>query len=589
MNNNLLFVTTLYRIHFDIKTLAQTPTDDGVLRQMKQNITFKLQENVRTNQCFPPKGKVANSLTLTLTVIVIFGAARTVIGHDAAIGGPIFALLILITTALLGGELVVVTCWLIKRSSNGAIDVKLPPLLGMLIAGILLRNVPYDLGQFGNQECLNVERISNSARFEVDHEYACSTKFIANDMDPKYFKPLKMICLTVILLMAGLELDPVQLKNLRSMVVRATIIPCVVEATSVAVMSKLILGFPWTVGILLGCVLAAASPAVIIPCMMHLSQEGYGVAKGIPTLVIAVCSLNDALAISGFGIVQAITFNTGKPLWTLILHGPIEILIGAGFGTFWGILAQWIPNKDHQHVGFFRWLILFGGALIAIFGSNMIHYDGAGGLATITMAFVAGIQWRKEVDVDRNPVITHFQRMWIILEPVIFALIGTKIQINKINTHALAVQIVILLVSLIIRMISTYGAVSGGNLNRKEKIFMAFAWLPKATVQAALGPMFLYNIAEINENYWNTESNKEAWMDANPGKNITEWTHLGDKATWEAWGEDILTLAVMSILITAPLGAVLTLILGPKLLKNDEEHFRNLQGLTTNLLDLLIH
>ena len=582
----MFFVTSFYRIHFDNKNLPQTQNDDGMLRKIKQNITSKLQDNFITNHFFPPKGKVANSLTLILTVIVIFGAARAVIGHDAAIGGPIFALLILITSALLGAELIVAICWLLKRSSNGAIDVKLPPLLGMLIAGILLKNVSYDLGQFGNQACLKIERISSSATYEVDHEYPCTTKFIANDMDPQYFKPLKMICLTVILLMAGLELDPVQLKNLRSMVVRATIIPCVVEATAVAVLSKLILGFPWPVGFLLGCVLAAASPAVIIPCLMHLSQEGYGIAKGIPTLVIAVCSLNDALAISGFGIVQAITFNTGQPLWSLILHGPIEILIGVGFGTLWGILAQWIPNRDHQHVGFFRWIILFGGALMAIFGSNLIHYDGAGGLATITMAFVAGIQWRKEGDGDVNPMTKHFQRMWIILEPVIFALIGTKIQINKINTNALAVQIVILLIALIIRMAATYGAVSGGNLNRKEKIFMAFAWLPKATVQAALGPMFLYNVGEINEKYWYTESNKEAWINANPGRNITEWTHLGDKATWEGWGEDILTLAVMSILITAPLGAVLILIFGPKLLKNDEQHLRNLQFLTTDLLDI---
>jgi hypothetical protein len=126
-------------------------------------------------------------------------------------------------------------------------------------------------------------------------------------------------------------------------------------------------------------------------------------------------------------------------------------------------------------------------------------------------------------------------------------------------------------------MTATYGAVSGRSLNKKEKLFLAFSWLPKATVQAALGPMFLYNIGEINGNHWNTESNKEAWIHANPGKNITEWTHLGDKPTWEGWGEDILTVAVMSILITAPLGAVLTLILGPKLLNKSQEHIVDIE------------
>merc|ERR1740137_30657 len=94
----------------------------------------------------------------------------------------------------------------------------------------------------------------------------------------------------------------------------------------VAVLSNLILGFPWTVGFMLGFVLAAVSPAVIIPCLMSLSSKGYGVAKGIPTLVIAACSADDVVAISGFGIFFGLTFSKGAPLWKLILHGPIEVI-----------------------------------------------------------------------------------------------------------------------------------------------------------------------------------------------------------------------------------------------------------------------
>ena len=78
----------------------------------------------------------------------------------------------------------------------------------------------------------------------------------------------------------------------------------------------------------------------------------------------------------------------------------------------------------------FRWLVLLGGGLIALFGAHLIHYDGAGGLATIILAFVAGMQWRKEGWGDHNPVMKTFKRMWIILEPVIFALIGTEIQVT---------------------------------------------------------------------------------------------------------------------------------------------------------------
>merc|ERR1712174_62811 len=95
---------------------------------------------------------------------------------------------------------------------------------------------------------------------------------------------------------------------------------------------------------------------------------------------------------------------------------------------------------------------------------------------------------------------------------------------------------------------ATYLAVMGGDLNWKEKVFMAFAWLPKATVQAALGPIFLDNVLRFNE---------------------SKFDQLGDREEWIRMGNDILTLAVLSILITAPLGAVSILGLGPKLLSSD--------------------
>lgn len=615
--------------------------EKGKIRRARERAREKLQANPVTKPCCPPTGELANSLTLVLTIIAIFVTARTVLGPVADVGGTIFALLVLILLALIGGKLVVGLCWLIHKISKGTVDIKLPPLLGMLIVGILLKNVPYNWGQFGRADCVgkgnetyfdsihdfDIEQHDSSIDHfrkrrspldvdeflfedeewaEVDHEETikhrvarsvggsggshgeeytknqsqwdpCEHKYIGHDMDPQISRTLRLICLTVILLMAGLELDPEQLMKLSAMVVRATFIPCFVEALVVAIMSNLLLGFPWTVGFMLGFVLAAVSPAVIIPCLMSLSQRGYGVEKGIPTLVIAACSADDVVAISGFGIFLGITFNTGKPLWTLILHGPIEVLIGVGFGTFWGILAQWIPNKDHHHVGFFRWLILLGGGLIALFGAHLIHYDGAGGLATIIMAFVAGMEWRKEGWGDHNPVTKTFHRMWIILEPVIFALIGTEIQLHKINPQKLGLSIAVLVVALLIRMVATYGAVSGGNLNRKEKIFMAFAWMPKATVQAALGPIFLDNVGKIKDSLWETEENKLAWIADNPGKNISEWNHLGEKEVWVEWGEDILTLAVMSILITAPLGAVLILGTGVKFLEPDETAAKNFE------------
>merc|ERR1712106_508094 len=572
---------------------------NGPMKKAFNRTKSQLQENKFTQKCLPPQGEVATTMTLILTIIAIFVSARVVMGPIADIGGTIFALLMLILVALLGGKLVLLFSWILLKFCK--VDIRLPPLLGMLIVGILLKNIPYNFGQFGRAECtidhknasfvdsINdldtpeehgsfkrsipddmeydsdafLDRVARSvpapsddshSSSENEDDWECNPRYIGHDLDPSISRTLRSICLTVILLMAGLELDPVALMKLSAMVVRATFIPCFVEAIMVAILYNLMLGFPWTVGFMLGFVLAAVSPAVIIPCLMSLSSRGYGVAKGIPTLVIAACSADDVVAISGFGIFLGLTFSKGAPLWKLILHGPIEVIIGVSFGVLWGLLAQWIPNKDHHHVAFFRWLVLLGGGIIALFGAHLIHYDGAGGLATIIMAFVAGMQWRKAGWGDHNPVTKTFKRMWIILEPVIFALIGTEIQVDKINMNTLGLSIVVLLIALIVRMVGTYFAVCGGELTRKEKIFMAFAWLPKATVQAALGPIFLDNVIKVTEE---------------------QWLVLGDKQLWTEMGNDILTLAVLSILITAPLGAVSILGLGPKLLSTNQKKCEN--------------
>ena len=547
-----------------VPTLPQEPKSqpNKINKQIKKSykkVKSKLQSNRVASQCFPPSGDVATALTISLVIIAVFFVARTVLGPIAAPGGTIFALLILILAALAGGMVIKLLTMSVSRLTG--LNICLPPLLGMLLVGIIMKNVPYNYGQFGRIECignhsvafgdslndisdftdkvsgfdviinrssLNSEKtvidshqpsinsdqvtVENQMIPEVrkkrkaDHvektaqdsmESSCKAKYIGHELDPKISQTLRSICLTVILLRAGLELDPVALWKLAGMVFRATFVPCLIEAVAAAVLSNLILGFPWTVGFVLGFVLAGVSPAVIIPNIMSLSERGYGVSKGIPTLVIATCSADDVVAIAGFGIFLGITFNTDASIVNLVFHGPIEVAMGLSFGIFWGILAQWIPNRNHKYVVFFRFLILFSGGLIALFGAHLLHYDGAGGLATLIMAFVAGIRWRKEGWGDHNPVSKLFRQMWIILEPVIFGLIGTAIQVDKIEPTTLGYSILVLLLTITIRMIGTFFAVTCGSLNTKEKIFLAFAWIPKATVQAALGEQLSYLIKSM--------------------------------------------------------------------------------------------
>ena len=127
------------------------------------------------------------------------------------------------------------------------------------------------------------------------------------------------------------------------------------------------------------------------------------------------------VAISGFGIFLGITFNENADTLQLAMHGPIEVLIGLSFGIFWGLLAQWIPDKNHPHVSFFRWLIVFAGGLIALYGAHLIHYDGAGGLAAILLSLIASMQWRKEGWGEHNPVSDIFNKVLLDISRKLFS------------------------------------------------------------------------------------------------------------------------------------------------------------------------
>merc|ERR1712110_231233 len=123
----------------------------GPMKKRYRKTKSVLRENPYTNPFFPPNGEVATTLTLILTIIAIFFTARTVLGPIADIGGTVFALLLLILLALIGGKLVLGLGWLIKKTCG--VEIRLPPLLGMLLVGIILKNVPYNFGQFGRAEC----------------------------------------------------------------------------------------------------------------------------------------------------------------------------------------------------------------------------------------------------------------------------------------------------------------------------------------------------------------------------------------------------------------------------------------------------
>ena len=398
----------------------------------------------------------------------------------------------------------------------------MPPLLGMLLVGILLRNTPY------------------------------VNTIVTSGLDPAWSSVLRKVALAVILLRAGLGLDPAALKKMPLVIFNLSFSPCVAETVIITVLSVLCLGVPWLWAALIGFCLSAVSPAVVVPCLLSLQNSGFGVDEGIPTLVMASASCNDVIAISAFTIILGITFNPSADVTWTVIQGPLEALIGLTVGSFWGLLCIWFPAQPHdgsEPSTAYRVSLLVGGSLLALFGSNLIHFPGSGALAVLVIGFVAGVGWRGKNGSDSvSRILASF---WIVFQPILFGLIGTEISLEELDPETLGWGILILIGGLIIRILVTYLSVFGAKLERKEKLFVALAWLPKATVQAAIGPLAL-------------DLANDALAAAGDEVFYDDLNILHKRVVL---GKQVLTIAVLSIILTAPLGAFAIMSAGPKLLK----------------------
>ncbi|XP_071953429.1 sodium/hydrogen exchanger 9B2-like [Antedon mediterranea] len=453
----------------------------------RQNPT--IMQRLKYAMMCPPHGTFSNLLLCVLLLGVSWGMLWAITGEEALPGGNLFGLFLLVVLCQLGGVLIQL--------------IKLPELLGMLIVGFLLGNVP----------AIN----------------------FAEDIYPEWSSSLRSMALVVILIRAGLGLDADALRRLSCVCVRLCCMPCVAEAVTVGITANLLLGFPWVWGFMLGFVLGAVTPAVIVPTLLSLQDRGYGVTKGIPTLVIAAASCDDVLAISVFGVLLGSAFSTGNLLYS-IFRGPLELIIGVSVGVLSGVILWYIPNQNQVKVSFMRFLLLFCTGLFYIFGSNVAELSGAGALGCLTMAFVAGYGWKP----NKEPIEKLMEFMWIIFQPLLFGLIGAEVKLSYLEPSSIGLGLAVVFTGLTARILVSILAVSGAGLTIKEKVFVAIAWLPKATVQAAIGSVALDTARE-----------------------------RGAEEHLEDLGRQILTIAVLVILLTAPIGAILIMLTGPKLLQSN--------------------
>ncbi|MGF1577256.1 MAG: cation:proton antiporter [Cyanophyceae cyanobacterium] len=372
--------------------------------------------------------------------------------------------------------------------------IGVPPLLGMIIAGILLGPEGLD---------------------RLDAEILASAD------------ALRTVAVMIILMKAGLGLDRDKLAQQGSVALRLGFLPAAAEAIAVMMLSVWLFGLDWGTGLLLGCILGAESPAVIVPGMLRLKSLGWGVDKGIPDAILTGSALSDVSLLLVFSLLlNLLSGGEGGGFLTTAAGMPVLIVLQFALGLVLGWAGAWLLVKllpRWTQTGLQSTLVTACLALALVLGSSAWPYY-SGYLAVMGLGFFL---------IEQDPPLARrirggFDGLWAVAEIVLFVLLGAAIQISVLGSVLLP-GILLLLLSLVFgRMVGWWLSTVGSNWTRSERLFLLPGNMAKATVQAAIGALPL--------------------------------------SAGLAGGETILALSALSILVTAPLGAWATGFFAPKLL-----------------------
>ena len=371
--------------------------------------------------------------------------------------------------------------------------LKLPQLIGMLLTGIILG--PY----------------------------------LLNLLDPKILSisaDLRQIALIIILTRAGLNLDINDLKKVGRPAVLMCFLPATFEILGMIILAPKFLGLGLLDSAILGTVIAAVSPAVVVPKMLKLVEEAYGTDRSIPQLIMAGASVDDVFVIVLFTSFIGLA-STGSFSMLNLIKIPTSIFFGIFIGFLCAILLIYLFKKIHIRDSLKVIIILNISFLLVTFEHSLTGIIGFSGLLAI-MSIGTGIQAKNTILSKRLSV--KYSKLWIAAEVMLFVLVGATVNI-KYALSASIPAILLIITVLIFRMIGVFLCLVGTSLSYRERLFCMIAYCPKATVQAAIGSIPLSM--------------------GLPSGNI------------------ILTVAVLSILITAPLGAFAIDISYKKLLKKE--------------------
>lgn len=358
--------------------------------------------------------------------------------------------------------------------------LKLPGLLGMLLTGIVL-----------GPSVLNL----------------LDGSILAVSAD------LRQIALIIILTRAGLNLDLADLKKVGRPAVLLCFVPASFEILGALVLAPRLLGLSLAEAAVLGAVIAAVSPAVVVPKMLRLMDEGYGTQKSIPQMILAGASVDDVYVIVLFASFVSLAGGEGVSAVNF-LEIPTAIVLGAAGGALCGWALGTLFLRVHMRDSAKVVLLLSASFLLVTVEDVMPAPVGFSGLLAV-MAMGIALQYRRREAAVR--LSAKYAKLWVAAELILFVLVGAAVDVGAAARSGLA-AIGLIFGALCFRMVGVFVCTLGTALSKKERLFCMLAYTPKATVQAAIGSVPL--------------------------------------AMGLACGETVLTVAVLAILITAPLGSV---------------------------------
>ena len=364
--------------------------------------------------------------------------------------------------------------------------LKIPALIGMLFTGIILGP--------------NVLNLIDSKTLNISSE-------------------LRQIALIVILIKAGLSLDISDLKRIGKSAILLSFLPASFEILAYFIFARIFFKIRSVDALLMGSVLAAVSPAVVVPRMVKLIEEKRGVKKSIPQMILAGASCDDIFVLVLFSSFLSMAKGEDVSLISLV-NVPISIILGIIVGAIIGyilyIVFEFFYKKGDMIRNSTKLIIILAISFLLVAMENLLKDKIAFSslLAVIAMSCVFKIKANDEVS---SRLSEKFGKLWIFAEVLLFVLVGAEVNILYITKLGF-ISIIMIFLALIIRSLGTMISISTSNLNKKEKLFTVFSYMPKATVQAAIGAVPLANGLSS--------------------------------------GEIILSMAVLGILITAPIGAI---------------------------------